>query len=139
VADVAAPDDTESAYPFPLPAFEPNPQPQLLGSSSEKSKKVHEGPCQPDPITGCITSPGYPEDYAIDMTCTIPKDLGRGRRVKLLVEAFDTEVGYDYLEVNQKTYSGVASPNGIEPTTDLLWVSDDDVGGKGWKICPEEV
>lgn len=137
-------DFAESSYPFPLPDLVPNPPPLSVSASvSEIAPKPHprpgEGSCQPDPTTGCVSSPNFPDNYDVQMTCSIPKDLGRGKRIRLLVEEFDTEVGYDFLQVNQMAYSGVESPNGIEPTADLLWVSDDDVAGRGWKICPEEV
>lgn len=129
-----------STYPFPLPDLVPNPGLEVASGAGDMPKKIKDGtPCRPDPITGCVTTPNFPEEYSLGMSCSIPKDLGRGKPVRLLVEEFDTEVGYDVLQINGRAYSGLDGPHGLEPEGDLLWVSDADVAGKGWKICPEEV
>jgi len=60
------------------------------------------------------------------------------------VERFDTELNYDILSVGSVPYSGISSsflpgmmsdPH-VETGTELQWVPDDFVFGKGFKLCP---
>merc|ERR1712226_1440862 len=60
--------------------------------------QVSSGPCVK---TGrCITSPGYPSNYGNSQEC----DISITGSVRLEVEAFNTESGYDKLVVNGQVF-----------------------------------
>jgi len=100
---------------------------------------VVEGGCQ---VVGlhshCVQSPNYPRRYRNSEFCRI--SVGgdwTGKHIE--VEQFKTEKNFDYLTVNGERYAGRRGPEGVMPTTDLEWVSDDSKRGKGWKICAVDV
>ena len=83
---------------------------------------------------GCITSANFPASYTNGENCTIVV----GTDVSLVVQSFATEAGYDYLTVNNVTYSG--SGLGLEGLVvragDIItWFSDGLVYHEGWQIC----
>mmetsp|Transcript_58854 Transcript_58854/g.192006 ORF Transcript_58854/g.192006 Transcript_58854/m.192006 type:complete len:608 (-) Transcript_58854:487-2310(-) len=80
---------------------------------------------------GCVTSPNYPEPYGNSQHCDIPYTIG-----KINVVDFSSERGYDSLTLNGQTYSGTHGPQGVVPTTNIVWSSDSSVTAHGWKICP---
>ena len=57
----------------------------------------------------CATSKNYPSSYGNSESCTLTAPVGS----ILSVEGFDTEGGYDELEVNGEAYSGVEGPIGV--------------------------
>eukprot|EP01062_Namystynia_karyoxenos_P013488 TRINITY_DN14864_c0_g1_i2.p1 TRINITY_DN14864_c0_g1~~TRINITY_DN14864_c0_g1_i2.p1 ORF type:complete len:906 (+),score=145.70 TRINITY_DN14864_c0_g1_i2:65-2782(+) len=59
---------------------------------------------------------------------------------KLIVEAFDTESGYDFLELDGVQYSGTNGPDGKTMWVDseLIWNADRRNQGKGWRVCLED-
>jgi cathepsin B len=82
---------------------------------------------------GCVTSPNFPNPYGSSQRCEISYKIG-----KLDVAKFDTEFGYDYLELNGEQFSGSHAPQGVVPRTNIVWSSDSSVAKSGWKICPTE-
>lgn len=56
------------------------------------------------------------------------------------VKDFDTEKGFDLLEVDGKTFSGslASAPHGIQPMRAITWRSDHAKAMGGWNICPTE-
>ena len=53
----------------------------------------------------------------------------------LKVLSWDVEYWYDYLKINNRDFSGSYQPDGLIPNGSIYWVSDEDITGKGWKIC----
>jgi len=98
--------------------------------------EVSAGPCSLDAITGCISSPNFPNEYGHDQGCSIVivgDNVGR-----LHVTEFATEEGYDKLTVNGKEYSGNDAANqlqGIRPSGTITWASDSSVAASGWNLC----
>lgn len=64
-------------------------------------------------ISGSLTSPGYPQDYANDLDCTWVLGSPTETIIKLIFESFDVEAesdcGYDVVEV----FDGVTEINSI--------------------------
>ncbi len=79
---------------------------------------------------GCVTSPGYPSNYASGQKCvfTMPE-------LPLRVEAFSTEGSYDKLKVNGQDYSGERGTDDVTPSGGIEWTSDGSTERSGWKIC----
>jgi len=99
---------------------------KLMGNFEVKS-----GSCTADSNTGCVSSPNYPGKYGTNQACTISVSAG----VKLSVEAFETEKGYDKLYVNDQEYTGGNGPVDVQPTKEIKWTSDYSVEKTGWKLC----
>jgi hypothetical protein len=86
-------------------------------------------------------SPNYGEgkQYRDRESCTI--SIGAGSPAIEVVD-FSTESDYDKLTVNYiggtKTISGAEGSlvNGIVPTAEITWTSDNSVTAAGWKLCP---
>jgi len=95
---------------------------------------VQSGPCTQD--GPCISSPNFPSHYSDDQSCVISVPVGMG---PIYVKAFDTESDYDVLTVNGESFHAQHSPEGIRPTTDIVWSSDSNITDIGWKICAEGV
>jgi len=93
---------------------------------------VESGPCAQE--GRCISSPNFPNSYGNGEICRISVPSGMG---PISIETFDTERGYDMLRVNGEAYHGSRSPEGVTPTTDITWSSDQSVTRSGWKICAE--
>ena len=72
---------------------------------------------------GCITSPNFPDRYD-QHGCTIGVDVNNTKR--LSVSNFETETGYDFLEINGRPYSGTyTSADVLDPPQGLIrWVAD---------------
>ena len=91
------------------------------------------GPCI---VEGdCIASPHFPGSYGPSEECAFSV-LEHGW---LNVTAFDTEAGWDVLQVGGSSYSGtqLRVPRGGEvgPNTSFVWASDSSVQGPGWQLC----
>jgi len=106
---------------------------------------VTEGPCHMDE-QHCITSPNYPKNYDNNQKCEIAVNVSAA--VPLDVKEFATEAGYDEMVIGCQRFSGAVGPQGVTPTGDITWASDDqvhiygDIDGNtkaGWKICPSSV
>eukprot|EP00929_Paragymnodinium_shiwhaense_P032385 TRINITY_DN1794_c0_g2_i1.p1 TRINITY_DN1794_c0_g2~~TRINITY_DN1794_c0_g2_i1.p1 ORF type:complete len:638 (+),score=123.19 TRINITY_DN1794_c0_g2_i1:107-2020(+) len=147
VTDWTIPGDVDgiAGFPLPLPGQDgaATPPDTLLSdyddfASSEPQPKpapawTVKGDCVKD-AEGCVTSANFPKPYGNKEKCRISKDIGR-----LHVVEFYTERGYDKLKVNGLRYSGTRSPNGILPTSDIVWYSDKSLTATGWKICETQV
>ena len=95
---------------------------------------VESGPCT---VTdGCFQSPDYPDNYGVDRACTfsVLQD-----NVVLRVDAFETESGYDELEVNEVSFSGSEGPQGeiVNVGTPISFSSDGSIDYMGFEICGE--
>lgn len=91
-----------------------------------------DGDCTRDDATNCVTSNNYPEAYGIKEACTVSVGFP-----KISVVAFNTEGNYDKFKVNGVQYSGSTNPDGVTPTTAIVWTSDFTITRSGWKICPD--
>merc|ERR1712217_406636 len=115
------------------------------GSRTKKGWRICQAgaPTPPPPpftVTGnchtdsdnCVTSGGFScGSYDNSQSCTISKEFG-----EINVESFETENKFDKVVVNGDGYSGPSGPDGVIPTTDIVWTSDGSLTKKGWKICP---
>lgn len=70
---------------------------------------------------GCLQSPRYPSSYRNSQNCEVTVADGNSKSIN--VKAFDTETGYDILEVNGRQYSGTAGPNDVVPSGTITWSS----------------
>ena len=50
--------------------------------------------------------------------------MADGNSKSISVEAFNTEAGYDVLEVNGRQFSGTAGPNDVVPSGTITWSSE---------------
>jgi len=120
-------------YPLPIP-------PRATTTSTTESPPPPSELCATD-AEGCVSSPNYPEPYGNSQRCDIcapSANASTGDAYKIHVESFATEDKVDYLEVNGEQFSGSSlddGPEGVVPTTDIMWSSDSSIGAKGWKIC----
>jgi ribosomal protein L33 len=80
----------------------------------------------------CVQSSRYPQAYTNNSRCDI---VLQGEPVPLHVETFNTESGYDFLQVNGQRYDGSFGPQGVVPTGALVWSSDAHLATTGWRIC----
>ena len=94
---------------------------------------VTSGKCTLD-SSKCILSPDYPRNYSTNSFCFIR--VNASAAVPIRVEEFATEPGFDQMLLNCQSFSGQASPAGVTPYTDIMWVSDFRGVAKGWKLCP---
>jgi len=97
--------------------------------------KLFEGTCQLDGF--CVTSPNYPEPYSVYEFCNFT-NIGRSGR-KVVVDAFDVELGYDFLTVD--SYGGQLSESVVFDGSSghmFEWYSDGSQAGAGWKLCVSE-
>jgi len=86
----------------------------------------------------CVTSANYPSEYGNSQACTMTA-LEAGT---LRVEAFYTELNYDFVLVGGLRYSGQQGPpQGVEiwPGDVFSWGSDGSVTRTGWKLCFAEL
>ncbi|CAK0869737.1 unnamed protein product [Prorocentrum cordatum] len=95
--------------------------------SSQRGECAIDGPC--------LESPNYPQDYGVDQECTV--EIDSGSAAPILVESFNTESFFDYLIVNGVEYSGTYGPDGIIPSTSIVWSSDNVWSEKGWRLCAQ--
>lgn len=102
--------------------------------------QVADGPCSLDEDE-CIQTPNYgTDDYPDDQSCTIRlTEFWDG--ASLHVVDFNTERRYDVMYVNGIGFSGDDDDDeslglqGLVPTRDIVWTSDDSRGDPGWRIC----
>lgn len=98
--------------------------------------KVVSGECTID-ASDCLLSAGFPEAYGDSQQCKVA--VNPQGAMPLEVMNFTTELGFDKLYVDCKSYSGGTGPNGVIPSSSLFWTSDASVTESGWRICPEAV
>ena len=105
-------------------------------ANSSFAWKVLSGMCTVD-ADGCIMSPNFPDDYD-QHGCTISMDVNNSKY--LSVSTFVTEVGYDYLEINGRVYSGTyTSADLLDPPQGLIkWAPDQNGEKQGWRLCLTE-
>jgi len=98
-----------------------------------KMWSVVSGACTID-SSGCLLSPNYPDVYDNNQQCKVA--VNPQGAMPLDVMNFSTELGFDKLYVDCKTFSGSIGPDGLVPTSSLFWTSDASVTAGGWRICP---
>ncbi|CAK0900181.1 unnamed protein product [Prorocentrum cordatum] len=97
---------------------------------------VASGPCTKD-SSDCILSPNYPQTYGTAEKCVIGVNVDKISFVSAV--EFDTEWGYDTLQINGQTYSGTMGPSFVKPLSAIVWSSDAGVARTGWRLCPQGV
>lgn len=100
-----------------------------------KMWKVVSGECTID-ASDCLLSPGFPEAYGDSQECKVAVNPQQAMPLKVM--NFTTELGFDKLYVDCKSFSGATGPNGVTPISSLFWTSDASVTESGWRICPQE-
>eukprot|EP01043_Picozoa_sp_COSAG02_P053551 COSAG02_NODE_5928_length_3936_cov_9.495960_1_plen_138_part_10 len=110
------------------------PPPELTVSGACAAWTIESGSCEAD--GGCITSPNYPRHYGNSQSCSMrPSAAG-----ELSCEAFDTEGGFDHLDVGGHSYSGHGGisdcPDGItvDAGDEVRWHTDGSVTYPGFRI-----
>lgn len=93
--------------------------------------KVDAGHCTVEASSGCLYSPNYPSNYPDYDECKI--EVLQERLIQ--VELFNVEHYYDYLEIDNKVYTGDTQPQEVLAKGMITWVSDVSNPGK-WKLCP---
>jgi len=119
---------TTTATTTTTPTTTTSPAPEF----GNRSWLVSQGPCTVD-SSGCLLSPHYPHKYGGHQSCTILVNEASAEPIS--VHGFDTEKGYDILELNGKKYSGNDGPEGITPSGKIMWESDGSIHRQGWKLC----
>eukprot|EP00438_Fugacium_kawagutii_P015652 Skav229949 [mRNA] locus=scaffold2665:176073:177371:- [translate_table: standard] len=94
---------------------------------------VVKGNCTKD-SSGCIMSPGFPQNYTAQSLCVIA--VNSSAAVPIKVVNFSTEHNYDSLISDCQYFSGKKGPEGIVPQNPMFWYSDELVTSSGWKLCP---
>ncbi|CAJ1364997.1 unnamed protein product [Effrenium voratum] len=94
--------------------------------------EVMRGPCTVQ--DGCLLSPNYPADYSVNQSCTFIVNSTIAKPIMVL--DWDVEYWNDYVSINGKLFSGSLRPDGEVPNGSIHWVSDENITGRGWKLCP---
>eukprot|EP00438_Fugacium_kawagutii_P003771 Skav207395 [mRNA] locus=scaffold2421:96854:101985:+ [translate_table: standard] len=100
----------------------------------DKMWLVVSGECTID-SSNCLLSPGFPEPYEDGQQCKVA--INPSGALPLAVMNFSTELGFDKLYVDCKSFSGDTGPDGVVPTSAIFWTSDASVTESGWRICPD--
>ena len=100
--------------------------------------KVTSGDCVAD--LDCLTSPGYPQNYPDDVTCSV--EILSNWSGYLDVQDFELELSWDFLWVNEQSYTGsVLGVAGVfrdgswRRTTPSLFTADHTTNALGFKLC----
>lgn len=90
--------------------------------------------------TGTLTSPNYPEAYGNGFAKTWCIDAAEGQQVHVSFDAFETESGYDYVTLGDKTGAQLSKTAGSSPpapvSSSRIYVTfktDSSVTKKGWR------
>jgi hypothetical protein len=97
---------------------------------------VTSGPCTVTSDASCFRSPSFPSNYDNNQQCIIA--VTAHEEVTLLVTAFSTESGYDYLIVDGVGYSGSGSGLAgvqLDASATITFTSDGSVTSTGFEIC----
>jgi hypothetical protein len=96
---------------------------------------IEGGGCRLVAGGSCVVSPNFPDDYPDDSVCLITGVP----RVPLWVAAFEVELGYDNVVINEIEYSGLGlgyGPDSVVPEDGTIrWSSDGIVRAGGWALC----
>ena len=109
------------APPTPTPQPTPAPPPGtwvISGSGCEMSGN-------------CVQSLNHPSNYGNSQACSI--DLYGS--ISLSVDAFNTEVRYEFLTVGGTRYAGSSGPSSGAYPGRISWSTDSSVTASGWKLC----
>ena len=84
-------------------------------------------------LGGCFYSDGYPDDYAVLTQCVFRASANG----TLATQAFNTEEGYDSLEVGGVLYTGREGPQAtpVLVEQELTWYSDRLTISSGFEVC----
>jgi hypothetical protein len=101
------------------------------GGSGGGQFTVNSGPCTLSHGGNCV---GRPSQYSASETCSISSN--RAGSVENC-PVFNTERGYDFLNIDGTNYDGSNCPRGFSLSTrsTISWESDGSVAGDGWEIC----
>jgi len=83
----------------------------------------------------CAESANFPSSYGPNETCVLRVNASGS----LVIDAFQTEMWFDYLMVGKARFSGddASRPLTVTPLTTITWTSDGAVEQKGWRMCLE--
>lgn len=124
---------SESNAPTPAPPPTPAPTPFQV---PDGTWAVFSGDCTISDDGRCATSPNFPSEYPNMAPCVIKVGANLGG---INAHEFNTEANYDKLYINGNIYHGTdGPPDGIVPTTDITWSSDQSVTKTGWKLCQSD-
>lgn len=94
---------------------------------------MHEGNCNLDPETGCITPHTVNGEYESDAYCLFEII---GGEVNVEYKKMDTEEDYDYVCVNNQCKSGTEGEGTtVKATGDIEFYSDDCCSESGFELC----
>ena len=107
--------------------------PPVPEANSTSTWKVLTGLCTVDE-DDCIMSPNFPDRYDRH-GCTISVDANNSKYLN--VSHFETENGWDYLEINGRKYSGTYTfADLLDPPQGLIkWAPDEWTSKVGWRLC----
>jgi len=84
---------------------------------------------------GCVRSPHYPSVYRFSEACSI--DINPAESISIEAVRFETEMGFDVLNINGIDYDGFLTPFSVVPTGSIQWTSDSTGHNElGWELCP---
>jgi hypothetical protein len=111
----------------------------LVKKSKKYGWKVLQGKCKidiRDPKKPCVVSPGYPGKYTTETKCKFKLK----NTDALVMDKYGTERYFDYLTVDDTSYSGVLTGKKIPlKTSKVTWSADFFAEGKGWKVCKHNI
>jgi len=97
--------------------------------------KILKGKCSidiRDKAKPCVVSPGYPAKYSTEDVC----EMKLKHTQALTLDSYRTERYFDYLKVDDTSYSGVLDGKKIPlKTSKVTWSADFFAEGEGWKVC----
>lgn len=86
----------------------------------------------------CVRSPNYPLLYGNSQACSMQAPSAYWSDKMIRVDRFSTEGCCDKLSINGEQFSGVVSPEGVQPIGNISWTSDGDTVRSGWSLCARE-
>uniref|UniRef100_A0A3B3DJN6 CUB and Sushi multiple domains 3b n=1 Tax=Oryzias melastigma TaxID=30732 RepID=A0A3B3DJN6_ORYME len=133
---------------------------ETISCQLEKGKVMWSGPipkCEApcgghySAQTGVILSPGWPGYYKDSLNCEWVIEAEPGRSIKITFDRFQTELGYDFLEIHDGpnllspligSFNGTQVPQFLFSTSNflyLLFTTDNSRSNAGFKILYESV
>uniref|UniRef100_A0A8C7ZCR0 CUB and Sushi multiple domains 3b n=1 Tax=Oryzias sinensis TaxID=183150 RepID=A0A8C7ZCR0_9TELE len=133
---------------------------ETISCQLEKGKVMWSGPipkCEApcgghySAQTGVILSPGWPGYYKDSLNCEWVIEAEPGRSIKVTFDRFQTELGYDFLEIHDGpnllspligSFNGTQVPQFLFSTSNflyLLFTTDNSRSNAGFKILYESV
>jgi hypothetical protein len=91
---------------------------------------VSSGPCTTTQGGNCVGRLQYGNHEACEIRANAAATISS-------CPTFNTESGYDFLNIGGTNYDGTNCPSGVSLTggTSIRWISDGSVAGDGWEIC----